>query len=259
MIMITNGSIRNSIFWKEIGKKGKNLSVIFSIDGLHDTNHIYRVGINWDHVIRNAKAYINAGGKAIWKCIVFRHNQHQLEKIQQTAQDMGFAGVNFVMPRLYEFDAKPQWLIYNKGNFLGELLPPSDISYLDLLKFSKSFVAEPQTKKYQLELDKICPDLNRGRFYITYRHHVIPCCMMHNYLYETAHNPGSKRLVNELVTDLDSIDLSKKKFSEILRSKFYNNSLEEHFKSGPYLPVCSKSCKDRIVSKLKNIKINRKL
>ena len=62
----------------------------FSIDGLADTNKLYRIGINHDRVMANAKAFIEAGGKARWKFIVFRHNEHQVEEARELAKDMGF-------------------------------------------------------------------------------------------------------------------------------------------------------------------------
>ena len=38
----------------------KKAAVIFSVDGLRDTNHLYRQGVNWDNVERNMQAFINA-------------------------------------------------------------------------------------------------------------------------------------------------------------------------------------------------------
>ena len=38
--IITNGSARNTSWWRELGKKNIQ-EVVFSIDGLGDTNHLY--------------------------------------------------------------------------------------------------------------------------------------------------------------------------------------------------------------------------
>jgi hypothetical protein len=63
---------------------------VFSIDGLEDTNQIYRRNVNWAKLISNATAFIAAGGSAHWDMLVFKHNQHQVEACEQLARDMGF-------------------------------------------------------------------------------------------------------------------------------------------------------------------------
>jgi MoaA/NifB/PqqE/SkfB family radical SAM enzyme len=87
----TNGSLRTPDWWTELAKKGKDkLYVIFSIDGLIDTNHLYRVGSNFKKIMENAHAFIQAGGEAEWAFIEFEHNYHQIESARQIATDMGF-------------------------------------------------------------------------------------------------------------------------------------------------------------------------
>jgi len=237
-----------------LGMKNKNnLSVTFSIDGLENTNHMYRQGVQWKRIMANARAYIEAGGQAVWKCLVFEHNQHQLTEIKNLARQMGFAEVVFALPRLYEFAAKSRWLIYDGQKILGELRPPSIVTHKDLKILSESFCVGKQTLPMKF-LDKVCPNLSVGHLYVTYRHHVLPCCMMHNYPYETHHNPGAKRMIQNLVGELDSIDISKKTISEILMSRFFDGALENHFHTGAHLPICAKSCKTKIVDKLQNKK-----
>ena len=94
----TNGSMRSPESWARVGKamgyaeraQGIEKIMTFSIDGLLDTNKLYRIGIKHERVMANAQAYINAGGKARWKMIVFEHNKHQVDEAQQLAKDMGF-------------------------------------------------------------------------------------------------------------------------------------------------------------------------
>lgn len=88
----TNGSIRNVTWWQECAEllTGRFDYVIFSIDGLQDTNHLYRAGVQWSKVIANARAYINRGGSAHWDMLVFDHNKHQIDECKQLAETMGF-------------------------------------------------------------------------------------------------------------------------------------------------------------------------
>tara|TARA_R110000803_G_scaffold37408_1_gene80613 strand:- start:1691 stop:2512 length:822 start_codon:yes stop_codon:yes gene_type:complete len=86
----SNASARDNKFWRELGKI-KNLKFEFCIDGLADTHHLYRQNTSWDTIIRNAKAFIRAGGNARWKFIKFKHNQHQIEQCRQLSIDIGFS------------------------------------------------------------------------------------------------------------------------------------------------------------------------
>lgn len=89
----TNGSIGTTLQWYELGHLMSDIEdyCVFSIDGLEDTNHIYRHGVNWRQVMRNAEAYILGGGSAHWDMLVFAHNQHQVNDCQDLAQAMGFS------------------------------------------------------------------------------------------------------------------------------------------------------------------------
>ena len=88
----TNGGTRNREFWKALAQLP--VEVQFSIDGLEDTNHLYRQDVSWDHLMDNASTFISAGGDATWKFIVFDHNQHQIIDADALAKSMGFKSFN---------------------------------------------------------------------------------------------------------------------------------------------------------------------
>jgi hypothetical protein len=88
----SNGGLASTDWWRELAAlmiHGQDY-VVFSIDGLEDTNHIYRRGVNWQRVMQNVQAYISAGGPAHWDMLVYQHNQHQVEQCEQLARDLGF-------------------------------------------------------------------------------------------------------------------------------------------------------------------------
>ena len=90
--MNTNGGLRSTDWWQELAgilNQPKDY-VVFSIDGLADTNHIYRINVKWNKVLENAKAFIDAGGSAHWDMLVFEHNQHQVDSAEYTASIYGF-------------------------------------------------------------------------------------------------------------------------------------------------------------------------
>jgi MoaA/NifB/PqqE/SkfB family radical SAM enzyme len=99
----TNGSIRNPDWWIELASLMTNKQdyAVFSIDGLEDTNHIYRQGVQWDKIIKNVSAFINAGGNAQWEMIVFEYNQHQIVQALELAKELNFSTFKTKVSRRY--------------------------------------------------------------------------------------------------------------------------------------------------------------
>lgn len=96
----TNGGMHLPSTWEKIGKvfKEKRDSrwvVVFSIDGLSDTNHIYRRNVKWNKLQENFLSFNKAGGKSIWEYLVFRHNEHQLDEATKLAKEYGFEQIRF--------------------------------------------------------------------------------------------------------------------------------------------------------------------
>lgn len=99
--MNTNGGMRKPEFWSKLGalfaKQRRDhwrWQVTFSVDGLEDTNHLYRRNVEWSKVMANAQAFIDAGGFAEWDFLIFGHNEHQVDEAKALSKKMGF--VNFV-------------------------------------------------------------------------------------------------------------------------------------------------------------------
>ena len=88
----TNGSLRNTLWWKELADMLKDTKhdVWFGIDGLKGVHEIYRQATDFDRVIENAQAFIGAGGTATWQFIPFRHNEHQIKDCMRLSQKLGF-------------------------------------------------------------------------------------------------------------------------------------------------------------------------
>ena len=146
----TNGSIRNPSWWTDCGNllNGIYDYVVFSIDGLEDTNHIYRVGVQYKKIIENAKAYIDTGASAHWDMLVFDHNKHQIEQCKQLADNMGFTWF-----RSKETD---RW---------------------DMHSFKHLKPANPYTPVNYAGIDTVDCERNREKSeYIDFKGQVFPCC-----------------------------------------------------------------------------------
>ena len=88
--MRTNGGARGKNFWVSIGElfEGTQCRVIFAVDGLEDTNHIYRKNVKWKNLWRNMEAYFENGGHGLgqWDFLKFKHNEHQIDELKYLAE-----------------------------------------------------------------------------------------------------------------------------------------------------------------------------
>ena len=78
--LYTNGSYRDAAWWEEISSiLGEEDAITFSVDGLEDTNKIYRVNADWPSIVTGMKVIgENKLVRKRWKWILFRHNQDQI-------------------------------------------------------------------------------------------------------------------------------------------------------------------------------------
>lgn len=95
----TNGSGRTKTWWKRLANVlDINDRVEFAIDGLKDTNHIYRVNSKWDSIILGINELRNNwDGEMMWRYVIFEHNYHQIKQAKQLAKDLGFNSFRMVV------------------------------------------------------------------------------------------------------------------------------------------------------------------
>lgn len=209
--MHSNGGGRDKNFWIELARIG--VSVHFNIDGLADTNHLYRRNTSWNKIVQNATAFIDAGGKACWRFIVFAHNEHQIAEAKQLSQRLGFHS--------FATQYSNRWKEYNWVT--GEI---QDISEWPAGEYT---IKKPSTqpKQYQIqnavkvssrEFDKHSPiecwACSRGNYeiYLRANGNVQPCCMLGDIdIHE------SRRLID----NLDSVNLYHRTLGEILEGNFF--------------------------------------
>lgn len=249
ILVTTNGSIRNASWWKKLAKKNyKTLRVIFSIDGLQDTNHLYRVGVDFNKAISNAKSFIDAGGVAFWKVIAFRHNEHQFKDIELLSKQLNFHKLIVTTAHRARFQSHDRWPVYVNGQVTHHIQPPihdynqviDHRTIVDRLNFSKT-----------IDQSKLCPNQRLGQLYITHQGYVIPCCMMH---FDTQLNYEGKHKLIELTGGFEKIDLSKNNLEKILEGDFFNHKLEQSLENNNWHPTCTKSCRDIIENNFLNRK-----
>ena len=71
-----------------LSKESNSIKMIFSVDGLEHTNHLYRVNVKWDRVLQNMTAYAEQGGDCEWHYLVFDHNQSDIDSAKQLSKQL---------------------------------------------------------------------------------------------------------------------------------------------------------------------------
>ena len=86
----TNGSLGTDATWQRLAQLD-GVEIRFAVDGLDETNHIYRRGVSWPRVKHNILAWHRLGGEAVLKTIDFPWNEPDRHSIQQWANDLGWS------------------------------------------------------------------------------------------------------------------------------------------------------------------------
>ncbi len=91
----TNGSHRKPGWWEKTCEiLDQNDVINFSVDGLEDTNHIYRINARWQDIITAMKLCASKV-PVTWKFILFSHNEHQVEEAKALAKEIGVRDLTF--------------------------------------------------------------------------------------------------------------------------------------------------------------------
>lgn len=199
--IVTNGSVRKIEWWKELATKA---DVVFSIDGLEDTNHIYRINTNFKKIIKNAEAFIQAGGKATWEYLIFEHNEHQVKEAEELAKKMKFDEIIFkktARRRKMKKDTRP---------------------YED----DDKHIQEINT--YQIK----CKWKKDKRLFVSSYNHLLPCCHFNM--------PYYNKLLNNKYEQFNN--LNNRTIEEIINDNFYKSDLEQSWLTNNKYECCAKTC-----------------
>ena len=188
----TNGSMRSPEWWAKFALPG--VSIGWALDGIDKETHaLYRQDTNWDRVVENARAFITAGGYAIWRWIPFDHNRDQEPAARLLAEAWGFKQFENihegrdrgpVFTRAGEFShwlGEPEW-----WNPDSKAMVESHVTWFDA-KTVKPVKDTPV-------LNMICQHKRQSELYIAADGTVYPCCFLGFYP-ATMKHPGNEQLV----------------------------------------------------------------
>lgn len=239
----TNGGARKTDWWIELAKElPKNHRVVFALDGLEDTHHLYRVGTRFETVIENARAFINAGGIAEWVFIKFKHNEHQVDIARKMASDLGFE--KFTLKNSSRFILEPKVKVLDKqGNLMHYIEPASDVT----MKFiDKKIIEAYKTIVEQSNID--CKVLKEREVYIDAFGDLYPCCWLASVPYSYI-NPDEAIEVrlemlkqhNEMIATLGNINALSSTVKDIVDSHAYQSVWNEYWTTNKLI-TCARTC-----------------
>ena len=220
IVLNTNGGARNTTWWKQLAEKLKEFKqsrVTFAIDGV-STNHLYRRGVDIESVLDHAKTFIENGGRARWRYIMFEHNEYEIKHASELAEFLGFE--EFKVAESYKDE------IYQKKykNFSQSIAKriPIDKSYNWRIK--KLDWPEEYDDGYR------CSWRSRRQAQIDAWGNIWQCC----YMPSIATHPHMFKELNLFALENN---LNSYEYDEILKSSFFKELFDEP------LELC-KNCKE---------------
>lgn len=249
----TNGGARSRAWWTKLAHAmPQNHRVVFALDGLADTHHLYRVGTDFDTIIENARAFILAGGRAEWVFIKFKHNEHQVEEAKKMSVELGFE--NFVLKNSSRFILEPKVNVVNRqGQTTHYIEPATDVP----LKFIDKKIID----SYKQIVDNsviTCKAQVQKEVYIDAYGDMFPCCWLGSVPYSYI-NPDDAlevrtemlRQHHEMVSALGNINTKELSIRNILESQAYQTVWDEYWTSNKLI-TCARTCGDGNFAKPKD-------
>lgn len=272
----TNGGTRNAEFWEKLAKLMNSHSrVVFSIDGLEDTNHIYRRNVSWEKVMTAVKSFIGAGGIAEWDFLVFAHNHHQIEEARALSKKLGFhefypkkamgfmnQGKATVMPALKK-DSTLDYFIFPPADDAFKSKELIDQTFVtDFKPWNVSihdFIEDPSRNLPSLRLDenhrqrmngcKInCLSKKNKELYVSAEGELYPCCFIGSLMLSSNRDHFTGGQIRSFMhqSGKEAISLHHHSMEEILNSELFQTKLAESWQAadvrGGKLAICSEIC-----------------
>ena len=238
----TNGSLKTTAWWARLGDLFKDYNssnrsgcvVTFAIDGDKDTHHLYRTNTNYNKIMSNATAYIEAGGAAEWSMIEFGHNKHQIADAKSIAKEKGF--ISFNHSKTQRFRGKSHIDYKHKGKEYRITAPEID----ERIKTGKNAYEDKELGTPIIS----CKVLKRNELYISANGKVDACCWMGSSAYYVD-NMGAKYPPNDIYNFFHPIkeDLNIKEIplKDIIFDQFFTNILPKSWDNTP-CNTCARTC-----------------
>jgi MoaA/NifB/PqqE/SkfB family radical SAM enzyme len=242
----TNGGMRTTKWWSELASVLSPTDfVTFGIDGLEDTNHIYRVNVRWNKLIANARSFIKAGGEAEWQFITFKHNEHQIQLAEAMSKALGFK--RFFTIHNNRFVVEELFGKTSVGGNNVPLLPPTQEKEISTLLLRKKAMPTDPTE-WMMTAEKSCIKCQAqesNEAYIDAETHLLPCCYLAGAKFTLdVNDPHDGYYKHWTAFGGDKIKLDTNDWDDIVDGEYFKeltNTWKQKFGEGRLL-VCSGVC-----------------
>lgn len=239
----TNGGARKEEWWKQLAEAlPVNHKVVFAIDGLEDTHSLYRIGTKYETVVRNAQAFMSAGGIAEWAYIIFLHNEHQVDEARQRANDLGFK--YFTTKNSSRFLIEPRSPAVDKHGAVTHYIEPA--SFTPMKFIDKSVIENWRQILSVAEIE--CKVFKDKEIYIDAHKDFYACCWLANipYSYITRDVAADVRQEmvkqhNAMMERLGEVNVLRRSIEEIINSDAYQSIWEDMWHNDKSI-VCARTC-----------------
>ena len=233
----TNGGIRSKSWWTELAcildyDKDK---VFFGIDGLDDTNHLYRIGVTY------------------WTFLVFEHNQHQVNKARELSQQLKCK--NFVCKSTSRFVNKAHQLIEHtpvlddQGRTIYLIKPATEPKYKNTgyEDFISVDIEYHGYDNYLKEAKIQCKAQLQQTIYISAEGDIFPCGWLADRMYGyEAEKHQDHQILMDMIDSIggrEKINLHFTKLEDIIYGPWFN-TIENSWNENS-LQRCAHHCGDK--------------
>jgi MoaA/NifB/PqqE/SkfB family radical SAM enzyme len=239
----TNGGARSTDWWRTLANSlPTRHRVVFALDGLKDTHHLYRVGTKFETVIDNARAFISEGGLAEWVFIKFKHNEHQIEEARALANSYGFK--YFTVKNSSRFILEPKVKVVDRqGQLMHFVEPATDVP----LKFIDKKIIQEYKKIVDESVIECKVQIDKA-IYIDAFGDLLPCCWLASVPYsyidpDDTVDVRTKMLEQhtKLVKSLTNINTFSKPLKEIIDSDEYQTVWNKYWTTDKLI-TCARTC-----------------
>ena len=234
LILSTNAGLRSVDWWRALGDLfARNNSVVeFHIDGLTDTNHLYRVNTRFSKIMANATAYLETGSVGEWHFIPFQHNHHQITEALELSREMGFA--NFKVIDTIRF-GKENSFNYQMPDGTLRALKPADPQFIAAQAQADDRGEVEEGSVDSNSIPRInCKSENENRPYIVATGAVSACCWVEG-------SEDERQMYLLAGQDHNDHNINYRLLSDILTEEPYVSMFAKAWASQSN-PVCIRKC-----------------
>lgn len=252
--MNTNAGARDSSWWETLATTlGKNGAVIFSVDGLEDTNHLYRQNVQWKIVERSMHAFIAAGGRARWDFLVFDFNEHQVDEARSLSVKWGFE--KFIVKKSSRFISatsvpkNTHQAVNRKGQKTIEIKKPAPQFQNSVIKDQHLIIEKYKSMDEYYDVAEVeCRVKKIGSIYLSAEGLLMPCCWTAGRMYKWWHSDPKVEQVWEFINGVggkDAINTKLVGLDGVFASGIFESieaSWDKPSCSNGKLKVCAMKC-----------------